>query len=81
VSFRTANSSKKTAAGIGLISSMSLLDTGAFAENRYFDVFTEYAKASAEDILIKITAINRGPDEADLSLLPTIWFRTHGPGA
>jgi hypothetical protein len=52
-----------------------LLDTGAFAENRYFDVFTEYAKASAEDILIKITAANRGPAEADLSLLPTIWFR------
>src|SRR6266851_1175056 len=52
-----------------------LLDTGAFAENRYFDVFTEYAKASAEDILIKITATNRGPAEADLALLPTIWFR------
>jgi len=52
-----------------------LLDTGAFDENRYFDVFTEYAKASAEDILIKITATNRGPAEADLSLLPTIWFR------
>jgi hypothetical protein len=52
-----------------------LLDTGAFAENRYFDVSTEYAKASAEDILIKITATNRGPAEADLSLLPTIWFR------
>jgi len=52
-----------------------LLDTGAFAENRYFDVFTEYAKASAEDILIKVTVANRGPAEADLSLLPTIWFR------
>src|SRR6266705_4692147 len=52
-----------------------LLDTGAFGENRYFDVFTEYAKASAEDILIRITAANRGPAEADLSLLPTIWFR------
>jgi hypothetical protein len=52
-----------------------LMDTGAFADNRYFDVFTEYAKASAEDILIKITATNRGPAEADLSLLPTIWFR------
>jgi len=52
-----------------------LLDTGVFNENRYFDIFTEYAKASAEDILIKITAINRGPAEADLSLLPTIWFR------
>src|SRR6516162_176217 len=52
-----------------------LLDTGVFNENRYFDIFTEYAKASAEDILIKITAINRGPVEADLSLIPTIWFR------
>src|SRR5262252_5382798 len=52
-----------------------LLDTGVFNENRYFDIFTEYAKAGAEDILIKITAINRGPVEADLSLLPTIWFR------
>jgi hypothetical protein len=52
-----------------------LLDTGAFNENRYFDVFTEYAKASAEDILIKITVMNRGPVEATLSLLPTIWFR------
>ncbi len=52
-----------------------LLDTGVFEENRYFDVLTEYAKGSAEDILIKITAINRGPLEASLSLLPTIWFR------
>ncbi len=52
-----------------------LLDTGIFEENRYFDIFTEYAKSSAEDILIKITAINRGPAEADLSILPTIWFR------
>jgi hypothetical protein len=52
-----------------------LLDTGVFNENRYFDVFTEYAKSSSEDILIKITVANRGPVEADLSLLPTIWFR------
>src|SRR5215471_2517543 len=52
-----------------------LLDTGVFNDNRYFDIFTEYAKASADDILIKITAINRGTAEADLSLLPTIWFR------
>jgi len=52
-----------------------LLDTGVFNDNRYFDILTEYAKASAEDILIKITAVNRGPVEADLSLLPTIWFR------
>src|ERR671922_1067443 len=52
-----------------------LLDTGAFDENRYFDVFVEYAKSSTEDILIKITAVNHGSIEADLSILPTIWFR------
>ena len=52
-----------------------LLDTGVFAENRYFDVFVEYAKADAEDILIRITAVNRGPDAATLHLLPSLWFR------
>jgi hypothetical protein len=52
-----------------------LLDTGVFSENRYFDVFIEYAKAAAEDILIRITAWNRGPEPAPLHLLPTIWFR------
>ncbi len=52
-----------------------LLDTGAFADNRYFDVFVEYAKADEEDILIRITAHNRGPDPAFLHLLPTLWFR------
>ncbi len=52
-----------------------LLDTGVFDGNRYFDVFVEYAKASAEDILIRITAVNRGPDPATLHLLPTLWFR------
>jgi hypothetical protein len=52
-----------------------LLDTGAFKENRYFDVFIEYAKADPEEILIKITAWNRGPEEAALDLLPTFWFR------
>jgi hypothetical protein len=52
-----------------------LLDTGVFRDNRYFDVFVEYAKGSAEDILLKITAANRGPDAADLHLLPTLWFR------
>ena len=52
-----------------------LMDTGVFKENRYFDVFMEYAKASPEDILIKITAWNRGPEEARLDLLPTLWFR------
>jgi Mannosylglycerate hydrolase MGH1-like glycoside hydrolase domain/Glycosyl hydrolase family 63 C-terminal domain len=52
-----------------------LLDTGVFAENRYFDVFIEYAKADVEDILIQITAVNRGPDAASLHLLPSLWFR------
>jgi len=52
-----------------------LLDTGIFAESRYFDVFIEYAKATPEDICIKITAINRGPEAAPLHLLPTVWFR------
>src|SRR5512137_593060 len=52
-----------------------LLDTGVFKEDRYFDVFVEYAKAGAEDILVKITAANRGPEAAELHLLPTLWFR------
>ncbi|MEX2491249.1 MAG: glucosidase [Nitrospirales bacterium] len=52
-----------------------LMDTGVFNENRYFDVFVEYAKATHEDMLIRITAHNRGPDSAELHLLPTIWFR------
>src|SRR5712691_7823615 len=52
-----------------------LLDTGVFDDNRYFDVFVEYAKAAPEDILIRIQVINRGPDEAQVSLLPTLWFR------
>jgi hypothetical protein len=52
-----------------------LVDTGVFSANRYFDVFIEYAKAASEDILIRITAWNRGPDAARLHLLPTLWFR------
>ncbi len=52
-----------------------LLDTGVFKEDRYFDVFVEYAKEAPEDILIKITVCNRGPEEAELHLLPTLWFR------
>jgi hypothetical protein len=52
-----------------------LIDTGAFHENRYFDVIVEYAKATAEDILVRITAWNRGPDPARLHVLPTLWFR------
>jgi hypothetical protein len=52
-----------------------LHDTGVFDNNRYFDVFTEYAKGSEEDIFIRITAWNRGPETSSLHLLPTIWFR------
>src|SRR5512136_2993429 len=52
-----------------------LLDTGVFNDDRYFDVFVEYAKGAPEDILVRITAINRGPDAAELHLLPTLWFR------
>jgi hypothetical protein len=52
-----------------------LLDTGIFDENRYWDIFVEYAKADVNDILIKITAVNRGPEAATLELLPTLWFR------
>ena len=52
-----------------------LIDTGVFNENRYFDVFVEYAKAKWDDILIQITVVNRGPDAAQLDVLPTLWFR------
>ena len=52
-----------------------LLDTGVFHDNRYFDVVVEYAKSGADDILVRITAANRGPEAAGLHLLPTLWFR------
>ena len=52
-----------------------LLDTGIFDENKYWDVFIEYAKTDADDICIKITAANRGDDAATIHLLPTVWFR------
>jgi hypothetical protein len=52
-----------------------LLETGVFDENRYFDVFVEYAKASGEDLCIRIEAFNRGPEPAPLHLLPHLWFR------
>jgi hypothetical protein len=52
-----------------------LLDTGIFDEDRYFDVFVEYAKASPDDICIKIEAFNRGPDDAPLHIIPHLWFR------
>lgn len=52
-----------------------LIDTGIFNEQRYFDVFIEYAKADENDILIKISIHNRGPEEASLHVLPQLWFR------
>jgi len=52
-----------------------LLDTGVFDQDRYFDVFVEYAKESPEDILIQITVYNRGPEPAEVHVLPTLWFR------
>ncbi|MHC1713372.1 MAG: glucosidase [Solidesulfovibrio sp.] len=52
-----------------------LIDAGVFLEDRYFDVFVEYAKAAPDDLLIRITLVNRGPDPASLRVLPTLWFR------
>jgi hypothetical protein len=52
-----------------------LLDTGVFNENRYFDVFVEYAKDGPEDILVRVTVSNRGPEAAVIHVLPTLWFR------
>ncbi len=52
-----------------------LIDTGVFDDDRYFDVFVDYAKASPDDLLIEIQAYNRGPDAAPLHILPTFWFR------
>ena len=52
-----------------------LLDTGIFDDDRYFDVFVEYAKAGPEDILMRVTVHNRGPEEATIHLLPQLWFR------
>jgi hypothetical protein len=52
-----------------------LVETGAFAENRYFDVLVEYAKVAPDDVLIRIVVTNRGPDTAALHVLPTVWFR------
>jgi len=52
-----------------------LIDTGIFDDDRYFDVFIEYAKVATEDILIRITIHNRGPEDTSLHLLPTLWYR------
>ena len=54
---------------------LELINTGVFDDDRYFDIFVDYAKDSPEDILIRITAANRGPVPAELHLLPTLWFR------
>ncbi|MFQ3577095.1 MAG: glucosidase, partial [Cytophagales bacterium] len=53
----------------------NLIDTGVFDKDKYFDVFTEYAKASREDILIEITVVNKGPEKAAIHLIPQLWFR------
>ena len=52
-----------------------IIDTGIFDDNRYFDVFVEYAKAAEDDLLIRITVTNRGPDAAPILVMPTLWFR------
>jgi hypothetical protein len=52
-----------------------LIDTGVFEEDRYFDVYAEYAKSAPEDVFIRITITNRGPDKAAIHLLPTLWLR------
>jgi hypothetical protein len=52
-----------------------LLDTGIFADDRYFDVFVEYAKADPDDLLVRISIANRGPEAASVHLLPTLWFK------
>ena len=58
-----------------------LLDTGVFENDRYFDIFVEYAKGAPEDILIKITVANRGPDPIALHVMPTLWFRNTWSGS
>lgn len=60
-----------------------LIDTGIFSDDKYFDIFTEYAKADTQDLLIKITLHNRSSEDAAINILPTLWFRntwTHQPG-
>lgn len=66
---------QKNAARGRLEAEYELIDTGIFDNNEYFDVFIEYAKNSPTDILVKITVINRGKNDAPLVLLPTVWFR------
>jgi hypothetical protein len=54
---------------------LELVDLGVFDDDRYFDLFVEYAKVEPNDVLMRVTAINRGPDTARLRLLPHVWFR------
>ncbi len=56
-------------------SEFELIDTNVFEQDRYFDVFVEYAKADVEDILVKVSVVNRGPETSTIDVLPTIWFR------
>jgi hypothetical protein len=58
-----------------LTSEFELIDTGIFDQNRYFDIFVEYAKYDADDTLARVTIINRGPEAAAIHLMPTVWFR------
>ncbi len=58
-----------------LASEFELIDSGVFNDDRYFDVFVEYAKADVEDLLVRVSVVNRAPEEARLNLLPTVWFR------
>ncbi len=66
---------RRNAAATKLEPEYELFDTGVFNENRYFDVFVEYAKASPSEIFGKVTVHNRGPEEAPIWVLPTLWFR------
>ena len=54
---------------------LELADTGVFAGGRAFDIFGEYAKGGPDDVLVRITVANRGPEAATIHLLPTLWFR------
>ena len=68
-------SSRRTAGGTARSPSTSCSTPACSTGDRYFDVVVEYAKATADDLLIRITATNRGPEAAPLHLLPTLWFR------
>src|SRR5213076_2014498 len=52
-----------------------LINTGIFVSDRYFDVFVEYAKEAPEELLVQVTIHNRGPESAEIHVLPTLWFR------